>query len=297
MTEGLQQPQERIVLMWTLQAQFSGYALARRERPGIELIPRPADTTPIREVAAGRAEFGIASPSHMLAAGVAGREMLLAALIMPRSPIVAVARRGSRGETLAGATGLRIGVWASEDSEIRAMLVQAGADPEANDFIPIGDQVEPIVTGELDLIQATTYNEVPLIERAGLPAEEMVLHCPADYGVDTAKDGLVVSRRLADEQPDLVHGLVDAVVRGWRAALEDPAAAVAAICELAPDLDAADQRAQLERVFSLIDPDRPLGRPLPEDVERAVHVHRLLGRQVTSDDIGILDHDWDAVGA
>jgi len=56
------------------------------------------------------------------------------------------------------------------------------------------------------------------------------------------------------------------------------------------------RRRAARRVFALIDPDRPLGRPLAEDVERAVHVHRTLGRDVTADDIEILDHDWDAVG-
>lgn len=283
--------------MWTLQAQFAGYALARRERPAIELVPRPSDTTPIREVAEGRAEFGIASPSHMLAAGEMGREMLLAALIMPRSPIVAVARRGGPGERLEGAEGLRIGVWASEDSEIRAMLVRAGADPDRSEFIPIGDEVEPIVTGEIDLIQATTYNEVPLIERAGLPADQMVLHRPEDYGVATAKDGLVVSRRLAADEPERVRDVVDAVVRGWRAALDDPHVAVAEIRALDPSLDAIDQMAQIERVFPLIDPDRPLGQPLPEDVERAVAVHRTLGRDVSADDVAILAHDWPVAGA
>lgn len=297
MEEGLQPPMERVVLMWTLQAQFAGYALARRERPALELVSRPPATTPIREVVEGRAEFGLASPSHILAAGDAGSEVLLAAVVMPRSPIVAVARKGTPGADLAGATGLRIGVWASEDSEIRAMLVRAGADPDANEFIPIGDEVEPIVTGEVDLIQATTYNEVPLIERAGLPADEMVLHRPEDYGVATAKDGLVVSRRLAEQQPDLVHGVVDAVVRGWRAAIDDPTAAVAAICELAPALDPVDQAGQLERVLGLIDPDRPLGQPLPEDLERAVAVHRALGRDVSTADIALLEHDWPVAGA
>lgn len=289
--------QVRIVLMWSLQAQFSGYALARRAVPEIELVPRPATATPIEEIVAGRAEFAIASPSHMLAAGDVGRDVLLAALIMPRSPIVGAARRGTPGATLKGARGLRIGVWASEDAEIRAMMIKAGANPDDNEFIPVGDDVTPLVRGEIDVLQATTYNEVPLLVAAGLPLDEMVLHRPDDYGVGTAKDGLVVHRRLVEENPSLVHAVVDAVVDGWRATLADPAAAIAEVCDLVPTLDPAVQQDQLEIILGLIDPERSLGQPLPEDLARAVEVHQTLGRSVSSSDIAIFTHEWGEAGA
>ena len=51
----------RVALMWFIQAQFAGYFLAARDIPELEFIPRSFDSSPVRELQAGNAEFGVVS--------------------------------------------------------------------------------------------------------------------------------------------------------------------------------------------------------------------------------------------
>ena len=58
-----------------------------------------------------------------------------------------------------------------------------------------------------------------------------------DYGMDLYSNAIMVSHTMATEQPELVKGLVRAIDKGLRDALEDPKAAVDAMIKLEPLLD------------------------------------------------------------
>src|SRR6266516_2852819 len=200
----------RVALMWMIQAQFAGYFLAARDVPELEFVPRSFDSSPVQELVAGNAEFGVVSPAQLLAAGDAAEGLVFLALVMDRSPIVAVGLRERAGGELRALERPRVGVWEGEDVEIRAMLARAGVSPEQTTFVPMGDELEPLLTGEIDLLQATVYEELPRLVREGVDPDELVVHSPRDYGLDVAKDGLVVRRDVLEARPDAVHAVTRA---------------------------------------------------------------------------------------
>lgn len=284
--------------MWVVQAQFAGYVLAQRELAGLELVPWRPGTSALGELLAGRAELAVASPGQVLARGRAVAEQLaFVALFMAESPIVLAGLRGGRGERLAAAGGARVGVWEGEDLEIRAMLLSSGVGLDEVEFVPMADDVRPLLTGEVDLLQATTYEEVPRLLREGASLDALILHSPRSHGVDVAKDGLIVRRDLLEREPRLVDAVVAAALHGWRRALSDPESAVAAVCAAATDLDSDWQRGQLERIAALIGTERPLGYPDAAECERAARVHRLLGNDVAGDLLLVDPRPWERAAA
>src|SRR2546423_10799624 len=96
--------------MWSMQAQFAGYALAAAKNPDLELLVR-GSTAPLELLLRGEAEFCTASPAHLLAAGAKARSAALIALFMPRSPVRLVGSRRRRGDDLRNLANARIGVW------------------------------------------------------------------------------------------------------------------------------------------------------------------------------------------
>jgi ABC-type nitrate/sulfonate/bicarbonate transport system substrate-binding protein len=270
--------QMRLALMWTLQAQFAGYVLARElELPELELVPRAADRSPIRELLDGRAEYGVVAPSHLLGVPEGEPELVLIALFMARSPVRLVGLRDRVGTRLEPRPGLRVGVWSGEDLELRAMLRGAGVALGEIEFVGVDDEAGALVSGEVDLVQATTYNELPAIAAAAGGHDRLAVHDPADWQVDAAKDGLAVRRDVLEADRPGVAEFVRGAIAGWRQALDRPDEAVAAVCRAVPNLDPASQRAQMDQLRMLFDPEQPLGEPRAQDVERARRAARAAG--------------------
>ena len=262
--------QLRLALMWTLQTQFAGYVLARElEVPELELVPRAMDRSPIRELLEGRAEYGVVAPSHLLGVPEGEPELVLVALFMARSPVRLVGLRDRVGGQLEPRPQLRVGVWSGEDLELRAMLRRAGVDPSDVEFVGVSDEAGALVSGEVDFVQATTYNELPAIVSAAGGHDRLVVHDPTDWRVDAAKDGLAVRRDVLEADRSGVADFVHAAIAGWRLALDHPEEAIAAVCRAVPSLDPEAQREQMGQLRMLFDPAQPLGQPRPQDVERA----------------------------
>ncbi len=282
--------------MWKLQAQFAGYALAQQALPGITLLPRDPASPPLEELARGRAEFGVVSPAQLFSRLGLARDLVFLALFMNRSPVVLVGLKERVPRELGSAQHYRVGVWAAEDTEVRAMILAAGVDLRRITFLPLGEDLSPFLEGKLDLIEATTYNELPrLVDDLG--SDRLVVHRPERWGVDLPKDGLVVRADVLKDRPQMVESVVAAAVQGWTKAIANPEAALAAVIKAQPELNVGEQRSQLERILELIDRERPLGCPDPMAIERAAEVHRGLGHTVIASDLRVDRGPWERTSA
>jgi len=281
-----------LALMWTLQAQFAGYVLAHEELTDLELVPRQPDRSPMLELLEGRADYAVAAPSHLLAAPPEGPPLVLVALFMARSPVRLVGLSDRVGPILEPAPGLRIGVWRGEDLEIRAMLRLAGAELAEVQFISVSDELAALAAGEVDYVQATTYNELPAIAAAVGGHEHVVIHDPADWNVDAPKDGVAVRAEMLGEDPDGVVRVIRAMIGGWHTAIADPERALAAVLHAAPALDPRQQQLQLAEVLALFEAGHPIGEPRTADVERARHAARVAGDPRADARVAIAAEAW-----
>jgi ABC-type nitrate/sulfonate/bicarbonate transport system substrate-binding protein len=285
----------RVALMWILQTQFAGYILAGADYlPGLELIPRRAGRGPIQEVIEARADFAVTSPMHLLAAGENASELVLIGLFMSQSPVRLVGLKDQVGESIEVDRDLRVGVWSGEDTELRAILRGSGVDLGRVEFVSVDEGVPELMSGEVDFVQATTYNEVPAIIKALGDAAAVVSHDPKDWKVDVAKDGLVVRADVLEHRPDDVIALIAASIAGWRAVLAEPRAAAVRVCELVPNLDLVEQQAQLERIVALFDSGHQLGEPRQLELDRAVSCAEAAGIEVNTSYFNLDHGPWEA---
>jgi NitT/TauT family transport system substrate-binding protein len=67
-----------------------------------------------------------------------------------------------------------------------------------------------------------------------------------DYGMDLYSNAIVVSKKLAKENPEAVKGLIRAINHGLKDALKDPDAAVAAVAKREPLIRIAVERERLD---------------------------------------------------
>lgn len=280
----------RIRLLWHPQAQFAGYLLAQAEALGaprgvsIETSPVDFAMGPLEALVAGRVEFAVASPSHLLESPHAG-DLTLLLTLQQQSALVYPAHRARGIHRLADLDGRRAGVWPGrEDLEFRWMLMRAGLGPTQVEHVPMNDTVGPFLAGTIDVAQMTVYHELHRVMHALGGADKVTLFRAADHGAALIKDGLITTRRLAQAQPEFVQRVVDTVLEGWALALMDEQRAIDACLRAVPTLDPAHQRAQWRDLRTLIasgaTATHGLGYPDPAHVARAARAMTDLGHPV-----------------
>lgn len=109
------------------------------------------------------------------------------------------------------------------------------------------------------------------------PDEEIRFISYGDYGMDLYSNGIIVPKKMTEEQPEAVKGLVRAINKGIADALTDLDAAIAAVVEREPLINAAVEKERL--VATLADEmNHPeiakvgLGNIDPERFQKAIDI-------------------------
>ena len=76
--------------------------------------------------------------------------------------------------------------------------------------------------GQYDAVGAFSLSALPPLAKLGLPLEKLNVLYYTDYGLDLYGNGLITSRQLMREQPEMIGGFVRAYVQGLRDTLADP---------------------------------------------------------------------------
>ncbi len=244
-------------LKWLHQAQFAGYYVAADAgfyaAAGLDVDIRVGGpgVDPERSVATGEADFAQGGGlESVLAARAAGLPVVAVATVFQKTDVVYVARRGSGIRTLDDFAGRRVSTWYTGIHLIlRALLNEAGVDPAAIHEVVQGGSMQPFLEGDVDVAAATFYNQLPKLRAAGI--DDLVLFDPADYGITIPRDPIITSERLADAEPDRVARFVAASLRGWQAAIDDQAGAVASVLRRDPSLDPKHQAVMIAEIAKL----------------------------------------------
>jgi putative hydroxymethylpyrimidine transport system substrate-binding protein len=146
-----------------------------------------------------------------------------------------VSRPRDLGGGTVGVTGLP-----SDDAVLDAVLEADGADPASVERVTIGfDSVAALSAGRVDAATAFWNAEGVTLRRLGVPTREFRVD---DYGARPYPELLVVR---ASDRDDL-EGFSSALSAAYADLAGDPQAALQDLLAEVPDLDAAEQRAQLE---------------------------------------------------
>ncbi len=270
-------------------------ALARgfHEDEGVELTVREpsASTDAPKLLEAGRAQFAILDIHDLGLASERGFDVVGVAAIVQR-PLAAVLARSDRVERPAELERRKVGVSGlpSDDAVLDSVVEGDGGDPAAIDPITIGfNAVASLASGEVDAATGFWNAEGVALVRQGVPITEFRVD---DYGAPRYPElVLVATRKLIDDEPELVEEVAGATRRGYERLLEDPEAGLDDLLAGADGLDRDEQRAQLEELLPAFEPPGRLDPAALEawaawDVE-----HGILERPPSIEDLFLVDRD------
>ncbi len=106
-----------------------------------------------------------------------------------------------------------------------------------------------LLKGDVDAILGFDSTMYFSLVRQGIKPEDIKFLYYADAGLDIYGNAIVVSKKMLDANPKVVKGFVTASAKGWRDAVANPAAAIAALKKRNP---LVDEKLETEKLQWLI---------------------------------------------
>lgn len=207
------------------EAQTAGYY----EDNGIKLrIIEPTSTADtLKLIDAGKADFGMADGLDLANQIEEGREAkgIMAVSQRPPGGIITLAKDNI--ESPAGLAGKTIGVTGvpSDNAILDTVMADAGSSSDDAKVVTIGfNGVQALESGKVQGFTGFIPADGVQIEADGYPTKSF----PLDENGGPSYPGLVVfstESKIADD-PDLMKAFVEATIKGYQDALDDPAKAI-----------------------------------------------------------------------
>lgn len=106
-----------------------------------------------------------------------------------------------------------------------------------------------LLKGDVDAILGFDSTMYFSLTRQGIKPADIKFLYYTDAGLDIYGNGIIASKKILEGNPKAVKGFVNATAKGWRDAIANPAAAVAALKKAAP---LADEKLETEKLNWLI---------------------------------------------
>ncbi len=211
-------------LRWHHQFQFAGYYMAAEKKyyqqKGLTVDIRPLNPSinPVVEVIEKRAHFGIGSTGLLLERNN-GQPVVALACLFQHSPLVFIARKDSRINTIKDFPGKRVMIGkGNQDFELMVLLKKTGIFQKVT-LLPSSTDVMDLVRKKTDIFNAYLSNEPFVLEMQGIP---VTVINPKNYGIDFYGDILFTSESLIKKKPHMVERFRQASLKGWHYALQYP---------------------------------------------------------------------------
>ena len=222
-------------------------------RAGIDLnVQQPsASTDAPKLLEAGRAQFAILDIHDLAIARERGFDLVGVMPIVQRPLASVIAGDPSAVKRPRDLVGRTVGVTGlpSDHAVLDSVVSADGGDPKQVHRVTIGfNAVASLAAGRIDAATAFWNAEGVTLQRQGVPIRVFRVD---DYGAPRYPElVLVTTSKTLNDDPDLVHEVVDATARGYSLASSDPGQGLDDLLAADPSLDRADQAAELRALES-----------------------------------------------
>ena len=244
-----------VVLDWTPNTNHGGLYLAEAngwfEDAGLDVeIIEPGETSGLQLLATGHADFAYSVAESLVPARAQGVDAVSVAAIVEHNTSSLIFETSSGITRPRDLEGKVYGTYGSdlENALISQLIACDGGDPEmataplASDDFRIGlSEHQFDYAWVFDAWDTIRLRDVDGMDVGTLPFLDYT-ECIPDWYTPL----LATSASTIDSDPDLVRAFLDALSRGYQAAMEDPAAAADALLAAAPELDEALVRASAD---------------------------------------------------
>ena len=229
----------KLALNWIPEPEFGGFYAAREvgafKRAGleVEILGGGAGVPVVQMVAGGQVDFGIAGADELLTARARGADVIPIFAVFQKSPqgIMVHASRGAKGI----ADVLASGSLAIEAGPPHTAFLKKKYGFDKAKILPYDGGVARFVVDKDFAQQCFITSEPIAARRKGADPQVFLI---ADEGFNPYVVLVITRKALWKEKPDQVKAFVRATREGWRAYLDDPTAANAAMAPLNTAMDA-----------------------------------------------------------
>lgn len=242
---------------WIPQWQFAGYIVAEANGYyddvglNVTLNGGGPDFPTKQLVASGSDDFGTSWVDSMYLSEQRGVPLMALATFFQDSPTVYMVHADSGIETPADFAGKTVAVYygGGEETEFMAMLREVGLDREEVNEVPGEFSLEPFFQRRIDVLPVYATDQPNIARSQGY---DVHLIDARDYGVVMMGDVLFSTREFIEQHPNTTRAFVQATLRGWNWAAENPEEAVDIILEFNPELDRDQLLFEAEETIKLL---------------------------------------------
>jgi ABC-type nitrate/sulfonate/bicarbonate transport system substrate-binding protein len=181
-------------------------------------------------VVAGKALVGLSQPDIVARARQNGAKLKVVAATFQRNPAAVMSLASAPINTPQELVGKKLGIQQSGVPIYDAFFTSIGIDPKSITYVPVQFDPAPLVNGEVDAFASFQTNQPIQLKTQGI---DTVTFLPADYGFNLYSDAFEVSEdTLADaDKRATVVKILRATIKGWQAAIDDPAKAAQVVVD------------------------------------------------------------------
>lgn len=209
-------------------------------------------------VTAGSATVGTSGSDNVAHANAEGADLVIIGADYQANPFEVISLSDNAISVPADLVGKRIGVASGNTVPFNAFL-EANDIPESDvTIVPVGFDMAPLTSGEVDGIVGFRSTRIVTLGQAGIDAVGLAFQ---DYGLPMLSHVYFATRESVEKNRDALVAFLVGQVRGWRAVEEDPDAAVSLVVDqfgTAQNLDPDQQRGELDAILD--DMKAPDGR-------------------------------------
>jgi ABC-type nitrate/sulfonate/bicarbonate transport system substrate-binding protein len=258
---GTARPQESLSLRlsWVKNVEFAGFFVAQErgfyKDEGINLtINGTAQNLPEIQAVSTRADLiGLSGSTSLLKARAQGVPVTAFGALFQKGPGCFIWLEKSGIKSIKDFKGKKVGGLQSSRPSIEAILLMNGMKADDITFVPIGFDVTPLLTGQVDVLAGIVTNQVVVLEQQG---EKVGFQAYNDLGFVSYWNTPFVLEETLKSKKDLLTAWLRASARGWVEALKAPDATAKLVVEkYGEGLDLKNQTIELQREIPFIQTD------------------------------------------
>ena len=218
----------------------------------VEISPGKGSLNAIPKVATGAFPFGFADINSLIKFldQNPGAPVTSVMMVYDKPPFAIIGRKSLGINGPADLEGSTLGApppdgaWAQFPSFAKANGIDVGKIKVE----PVGFPTrEPMLAeGKVDSVTGFSFSSFLNLIRLGVPESDITTILMADYGLKLYGNAVIVNTDFAKDNPDVVKKFVVALGAGWKDAINDPKAAIAALVKRNPAADSALEQRRLE---------------------------------------------------
>ncbi|MGO4546468.1 ABC transporter substrate-binding protein [Paenibacillus sp. 2TAB23] len=253
-------------LKWIHQAQFAGFYTAvekgfyKEAGLDVEIRPGGADFPSVQMIASGTEHFGVTGADQVLMAREKGVPVKALSTIYRKTPFVLFSLKDSGITKMEDLVGQKIGVKLGGNEELtyRAMVKNAGIDGSKVEEMPAKYDLSPLLSGQVKAWPGYVINEVLAVQELG---NEVNIIEPSDYDINFYADTLFTTEAIIKRDPEMVKSFVQASMKGWSYAIENPDEAAEFGLKYGDKLTLDHEVSMMNASIPLLEPENlPLGK-------------------------------------